>query len=182
MLESKLTKVQLLINKKQKRKNSYIPGILNPMDPLEKTVYLIGCVKNKTKEKNKARNLYLGHNFKFRLEYAEWHKPDKIYILSAKYGLVSLDQELEPYDRTLNNLSQKERNKWAKKVFEDLKTLFNIEKTRFVFLAGIPYYQDLEMLLPHVELPTRNLNQGFQAAFYKMHRENPDRFSHKIQN
>ena len=42
------------------------------------------------------------------LKYAKKMTPDKIFILSAKHGLLSLSQEIKPYDKTLNNMQSNE--------------------------------------------------------------------------
>jgi hypothetical protein len=52
------------------------------------------------------------------LAFAYSLQPDAIYIFSAKYGLVDLEQELEPYEQTLNTTSADEIRKWAERVKE----------------------------------------------------------------
>ncbi|PIN77255.1 hypothetical protein COV15_02825 [Candidatus Woesearchaeota archaeon CG10_big_fil_rev_8_21_14_0_10_34_12] len=83
-------------------------------------VVLISCVSKKQKEKCKVRDFYISPLFKFNLKYASSLNPDKIFILSAKYGLIDLDKEIEPYDLTLNKMSQKEVESWAQRVIEEL--------------------------------------------------------------
>jgi len=39
---------------------------------------------------------------------------DKIFILSAKYGLVPEDMIIEPYNETLKDKSTQERRAWQK--------------------------------------------------------------------
>jgi hypothetical protein len=67
-------------------------------------IILISCVKKKLPHRAKAQDLYISTLFRLNLDYARSLKPDAIYILSAKYGLVSLDQAIDPYDITLNNM------------------------------------------------------------------------------
>jgi len=62
-----------------------------------KRVVLISCVKQKQPGKARARDLYSSPLFRKHLAYAELLAPDAIYILSARYGLVPLDAEIEPY-------------------------------------------------------------------------------------
>jgi hypothetical protein len=35
------------------------------------------------------------------------------YIMSAKHGIVSVDDRLDPYDKTVNNFTKSERIGWA---------------------------------------------------------------------
>ena len=67
-------------------------------------IVLISCVSKKQNHSTPAQNLYISPLFKMSLKYAEKLKPDKIFILSAKYHLLPLDKEIEPYDVTLTNL------------------------------------------------------------------------------
>lgn len=62
---------------------------------MRKTV-LISCVSKKQKYRAKAQDLYISPLFKLNLEYAQELKPDAIFILSAKHGLLHLDTEIDP--------------------------------------------------------------------------------------
>lgn len=74
-----------------------------------KTIVLISCVSKKLNHAAKARDLYVSPLFKGNLAYAESLKPDVIYILSAKYGLLSQQDEITPYDVTLNAMNAAEK-------------------------------------------------------------------------
>lgn len=82
---------------------------------LMRTIVLISCVSKKQAHKAKVKDLYISPLFRKNLAYAQKLKPDMIYILSAKYGLLDLDTEIEPYDLTLNNMPSNEIKSWAKK-------------------------------------------------------------------
>ena len=61
--------------------------------------------------------------FRGRLAYANKLKSqsggqNKIFILSAKHGLVGLNDELKPYDMCLADFSNKRKEKWADKVLK----------------------------------------------------------------
>ena len=73
----------------------------------DKRVALIACVKMKLPNKAKAEYLYTSPLFKGNLQFAKTLNPDEILILSAKYGLVELYDEIEPYDVTLKNMKVK---------------------------------------------------------------------------
>jgi len=117
-------------------------------------IVLISCVKKKAKYIAKARDLYTSPLFTKSLKYAEIKlKPDKIYILSAKHGLLNLNNEIEPYDETLNGKSIKVKRSWAYDVFFQISKECDIKNDKFIFLAGKDYYQELMTYLPNTEIP-----------------------------
>ncbi len=135
-----------------------------------KTIYLISCVSKKLEEASVASSLYISPLFKKNLEYARLlgGKDEDIFILSAKYGLVPLDTIIEPYNKTLNNMSNVEKKEWALDIMEDLKYvvgLENMEDTTFVFLAGLNYRKFLVRDLPSVIVPMEGLPIGKQLQF-----------------
>lgn len=66
-------------------------------------VVLISCGKKKLPAKAIASDLYVSSLFKKNLQFGRSLSPDKIFILSAKYGLIHLDEAIDPYDLTLNS-------------------------------------------------------------------------------
>ena len=62
-------------------------------------VVIIPCGALKRRERCRARDLYIGSYFKANLRYAlsVAQTPD-VLILSAKHGLIHLDEKVEPYD------------------------------------------------------------------------------------
>ncbi|UZQ49968.1 DUF6884 domain-containing protein [Clostridium kluyveri] len=67
-----------------------------------KKIVLISCVSKKLSYPAKAKDMYISQLFKLNFNYANFIKADNIFILSAKYGLLKLDKEIEPYNETLN--------------------------------------------------------------------------------
>lgn len=62
------------------------------------------CGKKKGPRYAKARDLYQGPYFKACLAYARSLLPeDRIFILSAKHGLIRTDEWLEPYELRFGN-------------------------------------------------------------------------------
>ena len=130
-------------------------------------IVLISCVSKKLSHKALAKELYISPLFRLNIKYAKQLSPAEIFILSAKYGLVGLNDEIDPYDVTLNNMSAKERKEWARLVISQLKNQYNLENTHFVILAGQKYRQ---YLLPHFksyEVPLSGLTIGYQLQFLK---------------
>jgi len=132
-----------------------------------KTIVLISCVKKKLPHKAKARDLYISNLFRLSLEYAISLKPDTIYILSAKYCLTTLDQEIEPYEKTLNKMSVKERKKWAQKVLFQLRDVADVKNDIFIFLAAERYRKYLLSEIVKYDLPLAHLRIGEQLQFLK---------------
>ncbi len=132
-----------------------------------KKIVLISCVKTKLNRKAKAENLYTSDLFKKNLKYAKSINPDSIYILSAKYGLVQLNDEIEPYEKTLNKMRKNERLKWSEKVINELKNKTDIESDEFIFLAGLRYREYLVNNIENYIVPMEGLGFGMQLQWLK---------------
>ena len=127
-----------------------------------KKIVLISCVSQKRTYRSKAKDLYISTLFKKNLAYARRLNPDAIYILSAKYGLLDLETEIDPYNLTLNTMSASEIRSWADKVLQQLSQVANLNDDHFIFLAGMKYRK---YLLPHLrsyEIPLEGLTIGRQ--------------------
>lgn len=129
---------------------------------MNKRIVLISCVSKKLSRKSMARDLYISTLFRKNLQYAMRLRPDQIFILSAKHGLVELDDEIEPYDMTLNTMSAQENREWAKRVLVQLSEKADLQQDQFVLLAGAKYRKYLMPHLAHVEIPLEGLRIGEQ--------------------
>lgn len=132
-------------------------------------IVLISCVSKKLPHPAKAKDLYISPLFKFNLKYARKLKAEKIFILSAKYGLVEPEQKIDTYNQTLNTMKAPEIKKWAEHVLKSLKKKTNVEKDEFIFLAGEKYRK---YLLPHLKrtrTPMQGLGIGRQLQYLKKH-------------
>jgi hypothetical protein len=130
-------------------------------------ICLVSCVKSKAKKENKARNLYTSALFEKARKVAE-SEFDKWYILSAKYGLVSPNKVIQPYEQTLNQMGQKERIAWAKDVCIKLKKIVG-PSDKITFFAGLNYrenlIEELEKLGCEVEFPMEGMSIGNQLKW-----------------
>ncbi len=132
-----------------------------------KTIVLIACASQKQPVAAAARDLYVSTLFKFSLRYARQLAPDAIFILSAKHGLVALDEIIAPYDVTLNAMQAAARRAWAGEVIRQLQAHADLQRDHFVILAGKRYRQ---YLLPHLasyEIPLEGLPIGKQLQYLK---------------
>lgn len=125
-----------------------------------RTIALIACSKQKRSAPCRARELYSPSTlFELSYQYAKANA-DRVYILSAKYGLVAEDAVIAPYDETLNDQSAEARKAWALRVLEQLGRECDLQSDQFLILAGSHYYEYLLPELPNVALPLGNLPIG----------------------
>ena len=125
-------------------------------------IVLISCGSQKLPHRAKARDMYTSTLFKRSMQYAEKLQPDDIFILSAKHGLLPLHQEIEPYEKTLNDMSPTEIRKWAEQVLEQLTAVSSLEHAAFIFLAGEKYRKYLLPRIKKADVPLRGLRIGQQ--------------------
>jgi hypothetical protein len=133
---------------------------------------LVACAKTKLDRPAPARELYTSPLFKMSLAYAE-QRCASVFILSAKYGLVTLDQQLEPYDDTVKRMKQRERQLWASRVLAALRPLLGVD-TPVLALASGDYLNPLiEAHLAHGEgelylrQPLQGMQIGHRLSFLK---------------
>jgi len=132
-----------------------------------KKIILISCVSKKLSKKARAEDLYISPLFKYSLNYAKLLKPDKIFILSAKHGLVNLKKVIKPYNKTLKDMSVKEVKEWAKMVISQLKRVSDLRKDIFIFLAGEKYRKYLIPHFKNYKIPLKGLSIGKQLKYLK---------------
>lgn len=135
-------------------------------------IALISCAKTKTAFPASARELYSPSRlFRKAITYVE-PSSDLIYILSAKYGLVTLDQPLEPYELTLKTMRQGVRVAWARQVFAEIQRRHGKDLTNltFEFHTGEEYRANLVPLLTQADAtctcPVEGLAIGERMQFY----------------
>lgn len=111
-------------------------------------VALLSCTSRKKPYRCEARELY-SESPRFRRAYMYAKLvADKVYILSAKYGLVAEDTRIEPYNETIKEKGVQERRKWVESVIDGLKKVADLEQDEYIIIAGEAYN---EYLLPHLK-------------------------------
>jgi len=135
-------------------------------------VVLISCVSKKLHHKSKVRDLYVSPLFKKNLRYAKSLNAEDIFVLSAEYGLLRLDEEIEPYDKTLNKMRSAEIKEWASSVLNQLENLVDLENDEFIFLAGNNYRKFLLPHIKHYEIPMEGLGIGKQFQWLSRRNKN----------
>jgi len=81
---------------------------------------LVSCAKTKLRGCHEARRLYVSALFQKAFIFAEITY-DRVYILSAKHGLLRPDDRIRDYDVTLNHLSSNEQKRWSELVLRQLE-------------------------------------------------------------
>ena len=142
--------------------------------PRKKSLGLISCTSKKRSEVCVASEMYdVSALFQKALKYCKKTYND-VAILSAEYGLVFLEDELEPYDKTLNDMSVEERKNWAQKVFVKMQERLNLSEYEKVFFHAGKHYNEflipkLEALTINCAIPLEHLRIGEQLNFYITH-------------
>ena len=135
----------------------------------EHQVVLVSCVAAKRTVPSPAKDLYLSALFKATRAYAETQST-KWYILSAKYGLLSPDDVVSPYELTLNGIAIAQRRVWAQRVHAQLLSDLPAG-ARVVFLAGKRYREFIAPLLTaegfDVVAPMEGLGIGQQLQWLR---------------
>lgn len=136
---------------------------------MPRRVALVSCVKTKRAYASPAQDLYTSTLFKGMRRYAELNA-DVWFILSAEHGVLQPNQVIEPYERTLNSMSVKDRLVWAERVKQQLLPLLQPNE-QVIVLAGERYR---EYLLPFlrgsgfsVTVPMEGLKFGPQLRWLK---------------
>ena len=114
-----------------------------------------------------ARDMYVSPLFLGAFRYAKKLKVDKIFILSAKHGLLEETDFIDPYDETLNTKSVSEVKEWANTVLHRLSEKTNLCEDEYIFLAGDRYRKYLLNSINNFSIPLKGLPIGKQLAFYK---------------
>lgn len=128
----------------------------------------ISCVKRKKDLITEAENLYDSTFFKYCLKYAKSFNTKNIFILSAKYGLLNLNDIISPYDLTLKKMNKKEKNIWENKVINQCKNNNINFNDKTIWLCGKEYRKNLINYFPNSYLPLADKGGiGNQIKFMK---------------
>lgn len=131
------------------------------------SIGLVSCVGQKRNSPSSAKTLYTSALFAKMRRYIE-SNCERWFILSAKYGLLSPDEIIAPYEETLKSKSRIERMEWADNVWLNLGNILS-PNDKVLILAGDKYR---EYLVPKirergclVEIPLEGLGIGRQLKW-----------------
>ena len=129
-------------------------------------IVFLSCGKTKAKYTCKAFEMYQGELFKKSFEYAKSLNPRKIYILSAKYKLLELNDIISPYELTLNKMNKQQQKKWAYDCYLQLKAKGQDFNEEAIFLCGENYRKYLSQVFKNAKAPLQGVSFGNQLKFY----------------
>ena len=130
-----------------------------------KKIILISCVKKKLNHRAKAKDLYSSSLFSKSFKYVVSLNPDVIYILSAKYGLLELEDEIDTYNETLNGKRKSELIEWSNNIILELEKRIDLINDKIIILAGKNYYKYLIPHFKNYELSLEGLPLGKRMSF-----------------
>lgn len=126
----------------------------------------LACTKTKADKKCAAKDMYTSDLFKKSYQYAE-KLGGNIWILSAKYGLLSPGDIIAPYNQTLVGASEMECKKWAYKVYCQMVDKQIDFEEEAIFLCGTNYRKYLITKFKKASAPLAHMGIGRQLKFYK---------------
>lgn len=131
-----------------------------------RTLVLVACGKTKLETAAKAEDLYTGNLFRARRRWAE--AATKLEggawaILSAKHGLTSPSELLEPYDVSLSGANKRTREAWAAKVASSIVAAYG-RPERVLLHAGAAYAEALSAELHYKGIEVEWVSEGRQVG------------------
>jgi hypothetical protein len=130
-------------------------------NPLPRRVTVIGCGKEKLPGRHKAQDLYTGNLFRASLKYAK-ATSSEVYIASANYGLIGLDDVVDSYDLVITDLSKTSRELWAQEVARELRS--KLQGGELVLMMGAEYVKPLAKELARFDIPFAEPLKGLQLG------------------
>src|SRR5262249_15116393 len=106
-------------------------------------VALVGCAATKRPGTWPARELYVSQLFRSTLA----RTADEVFVLSALWGLVGLDERIPSYNRTIGELRKGEREGWAARVASRLRAKYQGLDVEVSIYAGNDYAAPVEVAL-----------------------------------
>jgi hypothetical protein len=130
-------------------------------------IVIVPCGGKKRSESCTAREMYTGPFHKGCMRYAlTLAPPEDVYILSAKYGLLRLSDEIEPYDLRMGQVGCVA----SKTVLGQARALSLETEDRVVCLGGGLYREVCKKVWPGCETPLLGVGGiGHQLKWLKEH-------------
>lgn len=156
--DGKLSREKALLSKQEAKQrqndflNSWEPKPLNIIESNNQIAIINSCSLSKieTSTPVKASQLYIGKEFNILKRLKLNHNFDH-YIISAKYGLISSEELILPYDKTFLDLTLHDIDAISPelKIREHLELIINSGKYKMIFLIlGNQYMRTLQLKKP----------------------------------
>ena len=132
-----------------------------------RTIVLLMCGKKKLPNKAKVKDLYTSLRFQKSIEYAKTLTVySHIFVLSAEHYLLDLEKEINPYDKSIYEMTEKEKIKWAENVIHLLNSVSNTDEDKYIFLTNDDYSKCLLTNLSNYELPLIGLPEEKHQSYF----------------
>jgi len=106
-----------------------------PKFPAGQTLAIIPCTNQKSEVGGPAREVWIGSHFQYVLAHCEMFY-DKVLIMSYKYGLISPDYVIEPYDIDMKDAKPAEKIRWWFAMRQDIHTVAAYEPLLVALYTG----------------------------------------------
>lgn len=112
----------------------------------EDVAALVACGASKRDGKQPAWALY--SSVLFEKSWSAAMVTGDPYVMSAKYGLLSPDDRVEPYDETLKSFTTEEKIAWAEDVVAELSDHYD----KVALFGGRDYVEPIKMVVDMYEI------------------------------
>lgn len=99
------------------------------------TLAIIPCTSQKSEVGGPARDVWIGSHFQYVLAHCEMFY-DNVLIMSYKYGLISPDFVIEPYDIDMKDAKPAEKIKWWFTMRQDIHLVASFEPLLIALYTG----------------------------------------------
>ena len=139
---------------------------------------IIGCTKKKQAYPCTVEEMYSASDiFRMFVKYAkDVLKADHIYVVSAKYHVLTLDEVIEPYDKFILDMPAEDRNVFREQLFYDLINKGVDFDDHTVFLIGKHYIKDIVDYFIDYEWPTKHFQFGECKQWLKKQLEDYEKY------
>ncbi len=128
---------------------------------------LVSCAKMKLRGVHESRRIYISPLFRKALASAS-ASCDRVFILSAKHGLLDPETRIRDYNITLNEFSKAQRERWSKRVLQQLKGKV-LPGDELYFFCGKRYREELIAVLRDTHpcvVPLQGMSIGEQLRWH----------------
>jgi hypothetical protein len=141
---------------------------------MKRKIGLLATARKKATHPSAAIELYISPLFVKSVQYAQ-NNYDDFFFYSAKEGLVTKDQYIEPYNVSIKNFSTSEKREWARKVITDLEHHVKPSQCVIYIHGGWVYREYLQPALEKAgyqfEIPLEGYSIGNQLKWYDEQQE-----------
>src|ERR1043165_893179 len=108
------------------------------------SICILSCSAEKRATKTRAENLYVSETFFLSRRYAQANF-DRWLVLSAKHGILSPGTSVEPYDLSMDDLSEQQRAILSDRLRDQMGEIRATQEVQFTSLCTEQYNRALEM-------------------------------------